>query len=398
MNKRFVIAHVITGLSKAGAEMMLYNLLSKTNRDIFNPLVISLMDRDVLGERIESLGIPVYTIGMKPGEFPTPAVVWRLIKTINQHKPDLIQGWMYHANIAAWIANILSFQKVPVIWNIHHSINGLSSEKRMSQAIIKFGRVISKYTNQVVYVSQNSKAEHESLGYCSENSCVIPNGFDTSIFKPSDEARLRFRFEIGLPSDAFLIGLICRFHPMKDHHNFLQAARLLQKHYPDIHFILVGQNVDNNNKVLQQLLQKLKISHINLLGERSDIPIITAALDIACSSSAYGEAFPMIAGEAMSCCVPCVMTDVGDTSWAVGNTGKIVPPRNPEALANAWKELIMMGEEERKALGKAARARVIECFSLESVVDKFENLHESLLSKKYKTTGDYRPFTRRTSA
>lgn len=381
MKKMISIAHIITGLEAAGAEMMLYNLLSKTNREVFSPVVISLTGRDVLGDRIEGLDIPVCTVGLKPGEIPTPLTIWRLLKIVRQYQPDLIQGWMYHGNIAAWLANFLSFQNASLIWNIHHSIIDLSYEKGMTQALIKLGRKISPSLDKIVYVSQRSQSQHESLGYCTKNACVIPNGFDTSRFKPSDEARLKFRSELGLASNDFLIGLICRFHPMKDHHNFLQAASLLQRHHPDVHFVLVGHSVDDSNQALWRSIQDLKLFNIHLLGERSDMPTVVAALDINVSSSAYGEAFPMIAGEAMSCCVPCVMTDVGDARWAVGNTGKVVPPQNPEELAHAWKELVIMDGEERKALGKAARARIIEYFSLESVIARFESLYIDLLSK-----------------
>lgn len=386
IRSKFTIAHIITGLSIGGAEIMLYNLLSRTNLEIFSPVVISLIDRGRLGDRIESLGIPVYTIGMRPGGIPTPASILRLVQTLNQLKPDLTQGWMYHGNFAAWITNILSIRKKPVIWNIHHSINELKHEKKMTQALIKVGAGISHSINRVIFVSRNSKAQHESLGYYSENMCVIPNGFDVSRFKPSNEARLKVRDELGLAPDTFLIGLICRYHPMKDHNNFLQAAALLKKDYPDVHFVLAGRNVDQNNEELQQLIQGFRPSNIHLLGERTDIPSITAALDIASSSSAYGEAFPMIAGEAMSCCIPCVVTNVGDSARVVGNTGKVVPPRDSEALANAWKELIVMDKEERISLGKAARARVIDHFSLDSVVAQFEDLYQNLLSNKVESS------------
>lgn len=167
---------------------------------------------------------------------------------------------------------------------------------------------------------------------------------------------------------------------MKDHANFIQAAALLLKDRSDVHFILAGTEVNSENHSLQQLIQNLEISnHIHLLGERKDISRLTAALDIASSASAYGEAFPMVVGESMSCAVPCVVTDVGDSAWIVGNTGKVVPPRNSEALANAWKELIEMGEEYRQALGKAARARIIECFGLETVVSQYEAVYENAL-------------------
>jgi glycosyltransferase involved in cell wall biosynthesis len=381
MPKQLLTAHIITGLYTGGAEMMLYNLLSKTNRDRFNPMVISLMNRGTLSERIEALGVPVYTIGMNPGQVPNLGIILRLLNTINHYQPDLLQGWMYQGNIAAWFASIFSYKKVPVVWDVQHSITGLKQEKKMTQSLIKFGVGVSKSVNQVVFASGNSKAQHEALGYNQKNACVIPNGFDVSCFQPSPEARLKFRHELGLSDDAFLIGLICRYHPMKDHNNFLEAAAILQKSHPDVHYVLVGRQVDWKNDALKQRVKELNLTNIHLLGERSDIPVITPALDIASSSSAYGEAFPMIAGEAMSCAVPCVVTDVGDSGWAVADTGKVVPPRNPQALALAWKEVIEMSPEARKALGESARNRVLELFALDTVVNKFENLYEQVLAQ-----------------
>jgi glycosyltransferase involved in cell wall biosynthesis len=369
------ILYVITGLTTGGAEMMLYKLLSKLDRNRFAPVVVSLMDRGTFGDRIEALGIPVHTIDMKSG-IPTPAAIGRLIGTVRQLKPDLIQGWMYHGNLAAQFASLFSSHKIPVLWSIHHSLDSLASEKKMTQAIIRFSSIISLYTNQIVFVSKNSKLQHEALGYCSENSCIIPNGFDTS-FKPSIEARRTIRAELGLPEDSFLIGLIARYHPMKDHANFLQAAALLLKDYPNVQFVLAGNGVDEKNPTLCQLIHELGIAEgIHLLGERQDIPRLTAALDIA-SSASYTEAFPNVIGEAMSCAVPCAVTDVGDSAWIVGNAGRVVPPRDSEALANAWKELIELGPEGRKALGKAARVRIIESFSLNSVVARYESLYET---------------------
>ncbi len=376
------IIYAITGLSTGGAEIMLYNLLSRMNRDRFSPVVLSLMDRGTLGDRIAALGIPVYTIGMKQG-MPTPVAIWRLIHIVRQVKPDLIQGWMYHGNLAAQLASVFFSQKIPVFWDIQCSIYSLDFEKKLTVAVIKLCGLLSKFPNKLVFVSRISKVQHEALGYCSENSCVIPNGSNTSLFVPSVEARATVRTELGLPEKSFLIGLICRYHPMKDHANFIQAAALLLKDSPDIHFLLIGQGVDPENQILHQLIQELGLfNQIYLLGERSDMPRLTAAIDIAASSSAYGEGWPLVVGEAMSCGVPCVVTDVGDSGWIVGDTGRVVPPRAPEALANAWKELIDLGSEGREALGRAARARIIDYFSLDSVVSQYETLYESVLTKK----------------
>lgn len=379
INSPKVVLYISTGLSTGGAERMLYNLLSKTNRLRFEPIVVSLLDRGTWGDRIEALNIPVYTVGMKRG-MPTPPAFLRLMQLISQTEPDLIQGWMYHGNLAAQLATVFRQKRIPVLWSIHNSADALVSEKKMTEAVVKFGAQLSKYPANITFVSRTSKSQHEVLGYSSANACVIPNGFDTSLFTPSIEAKSSVRLELGLSSNCFLIGLICRYHPMKDHANFIQAAALLLKDRSDVHFILAGTEVNSENHSLQQLIQNLEISnHIHLLGERKDISRLTAALDIASSASAYGEAFPMVVGESMSCAVPCVVTDVGDSAWIVGNTGKVVPPRNSEALANAWKELIEMGEEYRQALGKAARARIIECFGLETVVSQYEAVYENAL-------------------
>ena len=377
------LLYVTTGLDSGGAQMMLYNLLSRMDRDRFDPAVISLMGQDALGDRIKALGIPVYTIGMKPG-IPTPGAVWRLIRLIHQLKPDLIQGWMYHGNLAAQLASsIFTSHRFPVVWSIHYSIDALASDKKMTVALVKFGAYISKSPKQVLFVSQVSKSQHEALGYARENSHVIPNGFDTSRFLPSSvDDRTVLRSELGLPEDCLLIGLAGRYHPMKDHANFVRAAALLLETNPQVRFLMMGQAVTQDNPTLSNLLQELGIhDRVLLLGERQDMPRLLASLDVFTSASAYGEAFPMVVGEAMACEVPCVVTDVGDSSWMVGNTGRVVPPRSPQVLAEAWNELIALGKESRNCLGKAARSRIITEFSLNSIVAQYESLYEQILNQ-----------------
>jgi glycosyltransferase involved in cell wall biosynthesis len=380
--KNVRILYIITGLTTGGAEIMLYGILTRINRERFSPSVVCLMDRGTLGDRIEALGIPVYTLGMKAGGVPTPNVIGKLINIIREIKPDLIQGWMYHGNLAAQFAQFFCERKIPVFWSIHYSVYSLDAEKKMTQAVIKLGAPISRFAKQVLYVSKISKTQHEALGFDAGNGYVIPNGIDTSLFTPSQEARLSLRQELGLLSTSFLIGSICRYHPMKDHANFIQAAALLWKNYPDTHFVMAGSKVDSANKTLHQLIEELGIGErIHLLGERGDMPRLMAALDIMASASAYGEAFPLVLGEAMSCGVSCSVTDVGDSGWIVGDTGWVVPPKNPEALAASWQESIELGSEGREKLGKSARSRIMEYFSLDSIVVEYERLYETAMAK-----------------
>lgn len=374
------ILFISTGLGTGGAEIMLYQLLSRIDRSKFEPVVLSLMGRDTYGKFIEALDIPVHTLEINQGQLPLDKI-GKLTQIIHQQQPDLIQGWMYHGNLAAQFSSWITGKKTPVLWSIHHSLHSLGSEKFLTQVLIRLGGLTAKLVSKIAFVSEKSRVQHQKLGYPAGNSCAIPNGFDISVFKPSDTDKNQFRDEVGLARESILIGSIARYHPMKDHANFLKAAQILLAEFPKTNFLLVGTDVDEQNPSLSNLIVELNIGErVTLMGERRDIPKIASALDIMTSSSAFGEAFPLVIGEAMSCGVPCVVTDIGDSASIVGDTGKIVPPQNPQALANAWKELIVLGEKGRQVLGKKARQKVIKHYSLDAIVDQYENLYLHILN------------------
>jgi glycosyltransferase involved in cell wall biosynthesis len=374
------ILHIINDLGIGGAEMMLYRLLAHKDRARFDPVVLSLMDRGSLRTRIEKLGVPVYTAAMRPG-LATPASVLRFIRLARQIEPDLIQGWLYHGSLAAQLAALFLWSKVPVLWSIHCSIYSLKFEKRLTAAVVRLCAILSRLASGIVFVSNTSLVQHRELGYDVERSLVMPNGIDTDLFAPADEARLSVRAELGLPEGALLLGAIGRHHPMKDHANFLRAASEITAKDPRVHLLLAGRELDNENGALTKLIRELGLSdRTHLLGERVDIARLVAALDVFCLSSSYGESFPIIVGEAMSSGVPCVVTDVGDSAWMIGETGRVVPPRDTPALAAACEEMLSLSVEGRKALGEAARSRVIEHFSLAAIVAEYEALYESTLA------------------
>lgn len=371
------IVHVINDLSIGGAEMMLFKLLSTVDKRRFNSTVISLGRRSKLDARIEALNIPVLNVDIKLGNVPTPRQVWRLLTTMRGLKPDLIQGWMYHGSLAAHLCASIVARGAPELWTIHSCNNDLTLEKRLTSAIIRLCGRLSASPAKIIYVSESSRLQHEAMGYCREKSQVITNGFDVSQFAPSAQARAAVRAELGMREDQFLIGLVGRFHPMKDHVNFLRAASLLSEDNHAARFLLVGRKVDNGNQTVRRLLGKWNLEgRVHLLGERADTHTLIAALDVCSLSSSYGESFPLVVGEAMACGVPCVVTDVGDAAKLVGATGLVVPPRNPEALAHAWRELMRLGPSGRAQLGEAARERVRENFLLAPVTAQYESLWE----------------------
>lgn len=374
------ILHIINDLAIGGAEMMLYRLLSEKSRQRFDPVVISLMDRGTLRERIEELGIPVYTAGMKPG-LPTPASVWSLIRLVREIKPDLIQGWLYHGSLAAQIGSLVLPGKIPAVWSIHCSIYSLSFEKKLTAAVVRLCALLSKLAAGIIFVSRTSQAQHQALGYSIDKSCVFPNGIDTALFAPSNEARAAVRLELGIPKEALLIGAIGRYHAMKDQPNFLRAASLIAASRPDIHFLLAGRELDRENRALMRLVTEMRLEErTHLLGERTDMARLVASLDVFCLSSSHGESFPVVVAEAMSSAVPCVVTDVGDSAWMVNATGRVTRPRDAQALALACEELLDLGPTGRKTLGLAARNRVVELFSLGTVVAEYEALYETMIA------------------
>lgn len=193
---------------------------------------------------------------------------------------------------------------------------------------------------------------------------------------------MSIRRELGFPENVRLVGIVGRYHPMKDHRNFIKAAAKVQARHPECRFVMVGSGMTWNNKELAACLQETGIANVtSLLGAREDMPRVNAALDVAVSSS-FTEAFPNVIGEAMSCGVPCVVTDVGDSALLVGNTGIVTPPHDPEVLASGINQMLDLSDQNRRALGAAARERVVAEFSLDKIAASFSSLYLSILDKQ----------------
>ena len=156
------------------------------------------------------------------------------------------------------------------------------------------------------------------------------------------------------------------------------SCRFAGEQHPGARFLLCGDDITPENQELVSWIDPAIRQRCHLLGRRDDLPRLTAALDVATSSSAYGEAFSNAIGEAMACAVPCVVTEVGDSARIVGETGKVVPPRDGRALATAWSELLAAGEPSRRSLGLAARGRVEALYSLRAVVQRYEALYQAV--------------------
>jgi glycosyltransferase involved in cell wall biosynthesis len=372
------VVHIITGLKVGGAETMLCKLVTRLGNADITHEVISLGEVGPLGERMLQAGISVHALGMRPCH-PDPRPIMRLARWLRESRPDVILTWLYHADVVGGLANKLAGD-FPLAWNVRRSFMDRATLKLPTFLLGKLCcRLSHSLPNRILCCSQAGMAEHLRLGYDATKMEIIPNGFDTQYFRPDIKARSAIRAELGLLEDALLIGMLGRFHPMKDHRTLIQAAALLHKTRPDLHFVCAGAEMSWDNRELSHWIREGDLcSHFHLLGPRTDIPTLTASLDIATLSSRSGEGFPNVIGEAMACAVPCVVTDVGDSRYIVGETGIVVPTRSPTELQSGWERMLALSPLDRCEMGAQARRRIQSEFSLDTIVSRYEQFFKEM--------------------
>jgi len=356
---------------------MLYRLLSTLDPEQFAPLVVSLGDEGHFALPIRDLGITVKVLRLNP-RLPNPLKIVQLKKWLIDFKPDIVQTWMYHADLiggltAKWAGN------VPVVWGIHNSTLGKKSFTLTHLLRWILARISQKLPTAIITCSSRAQEVHTKLGYPSNTMKFIPNGFDLQQFAPSASHRKEMRGQLGISGSDSVIGMVARFHPQKDYHNFIKALAIFSGMEPDMHFLLCGEGVSVGNKVLEGWIDDTGVkAKVQLLGPRDDIPQLLNAMDVFTLSSAYGEAFPLSVGEAMSTGLPCAVTDVGDSAYLVADTGKVVPPKDPVSLAQAWNDLLNLSPKRRKDLGIKARNRIQDHFSIAKIGEEYASFYKRL--------------------
>tara|TARA_Y100000589_G_C27164891_1_gene634328 strand:- start:1112 stop:2242 length:1131 start_codon:yes stop_codon:yes gene_type:complete len=374
MSKVKSILHIITGLGGGGAEGTLYKLCTedKTNRHI----IISLKNGGrykplLLKNRIEVVSMNFKRNKLNINKFK------KIFELFDYYKPDIIQGWMYHGN---FVSSIVSFFKnhKNLYWNIRNS----SLEKKKFHFnptffILKLCALIShKLPKKIICCSKNSIKYHSSKGYKRSKFIYIPNGVNTEIFKSDELSKNKIRNELSISNDTFVFGMVARYHKQKDHKNLLMALYLLKKFNKKFKFLLIGRNLDKNNKEINNLIYKYELNNnIILLGEREDINTLICSIDCHVLSSAFGEAFPNVIAEAMACEIPCIATNVGDSKNIIGQTGWIVNPKDPHELCKSMNNIMNFDKKEINKIRKSARERIKIEFSLNRMISSYQKLY-----------------------
>lgn len=367
------IVHFITGLNTGGAEMSLLKLISTSDNSKVNLLVVSLKDRGSIGEQMEKQGVKVVELNLSRFT-PITFNCFKLLFNLLSFKPDIIQGWMYHANFLSYLYSY-AIPKASIYWGIRQSLYSTKNEKIITRIIIYLCKLVSFRCDKIIYNSKKSLEQHTNYGFTKNNCEVIPNGFNDKLFSPSNVNRsnVNIRSELNIPEDVIVVGVVARNHPMKGYENFIKAASNILQTYPNVHFIAAGNKIEKPR--FKHLLNNMNINSFHFLSEGRDISRLISIFDIAVSSSIWGEGFSNFICEAMLMEVPCVVTDVGDSKLIVDDFGIVVEPGSISSLSRGIVKMIEMPLEKRKEIGRKSRTRIIENFSLEILKENYEKLY-----------------------
>lgn len=366
------ILHIITGLDDGGAEAALHRLC--THHSGVKHHVVSLMDEGKYGPSLRNASVTITCLNMPQGQV-TPGGLWQLWRLLRRERPDIVQTWMYHANLIGGVLARLAGIRY-VFWGIHHATLDAGYSKRSTITIARLCACISRWVpTAIVCCAQRSLEVHRELGYSTDKLVMIANGYDLSRFVINDDARTHLRKQWNVEG-CWLLGMVGRFDPLKDHRNFLLALAELRYRGIDFCVVLIGRGLEDSNEQLMGWLEELKLQgDVRLLGQRTDIPDVMNALDLHVLSSS-SEAFPNVVAEAMACGTPVVTTDVGDAAMMVSDTGWVVPPQDAPALTEALlaARTAMNAPQAWAARRAAARQRIEDNFSLSRMTANYDAL------------------------
>jgi len=370
------VAFITSGLPTGGAELVLVSLLSRLDKRLFEPFVISLRGEGDLGQTIRDLGVPVLALKLSL----KPSLVMEVIqgiRALRRFEPDVIQGWMYHGNLFSWLAAPCMKRRPRLLFSIHNALSDWTSERRLTRKIIRLNGILSKDADRVIYPSEPSALQHEALGYNKDRTQIIPNGFDCERFKPDPEDRAKIRMELGFTDDDFVIGMAARYHPVKDHAILLAAVKDTLDRCPSTRLLLCGPGVDEKNPDLQSLIRKHGLQEIvKLLGTRRDMPRIYRAMDLLALSS-KSESAPGVLAKAMASGVPCVATDVGVCKKTLAGTGWVVTPRDRQSIAKGLIEAAELPRQSLKIRGEKARTEIVSTLALSAMIEAYQALFDA---------------------
>lgn len=368
------VLHIIVGLKVGGAETMLKRLIESAPASIPKIVVVSFTTLDIIGESLLARGVKVHTLGMS-SVLDSPTTLWRLVRLIRQYQPEIVQTWMYHADLLGGLAARLA-GSCAIVWGIH-STTIPQGPLSVTFWLVRLCAICSHFVpNRIICCAESAKAAHIKLGYAAHKMTVIPNGYDFSVFDRHANSRTKARIELGYDDDEIVIGVVGRFDPLKDYHNFITSASKVVAMRSDVKFLMVGRNIEWSNHMLRAWIEDAGlVKYFHLVGEQSDVPYFLSAMDIFCLSS-VNEAFPNVVVEAMAMGLPCVVTRAGDAAEILGCDDFVVPVKDSVSLAEALLRMCDLASEVRRTLGERGARKVRAEYSVTHIRQKYEEVYD----------------------
>ena len=365
------IVHIISGLQVGGAERSLFNICNSSLNDSVKQYVICLGNRGYYSQKIEEIGLEIYHINFSSWHFFKSLI--KFITVLKKISPNIIQGWMNHGNFASILALLILNFKPIIYWNIRQSFYKNKNDLFYTKFLFLFNIVFSRIPKKIIINSNISKIQLQNFGFHVDSFKFIPNGFDSNYWVRDLSFRKLKRENLGIKNLDFVIGYVGRYHSMKNIILLLKAFEIISINLPNTKLVIIGQKENDFNKFEKQIFDRIPKNQIILLNQMYDVNKYYSLFDlfILCSVS---EGFPNVLGEAMSCELCCISTNVGEASALLQDVGLIIPVDDLDALVREITNCIE-NLEITKNMGGGARNKIIKSYSLQNTVNQYFNLY-----------------------
>jgi glycosyltransferase involved in cell wall biosynthesis len=366
------IVHIISGLKSGGAERSLFNVCNSNISDYFIQSVICLGDKAVYGDKLEELGVEVYYLNFKNNNKLFAFINFKNI--IKKISPDIVQGWMTHGNFASVLAYFILSGRPFLFWNIRQTVYKLKHEYILTRFLFLINILLSRIPNGIISNAKISIKQLVKFGYKNDSFILIPNGFDTNYWKPDHNLRQIERNKLKFNENDFVLGYVGRYHPMKNIIFLLESFFKLSKQNSKVKLVIVGQNLTNYNINEKSIIDLIPQNQILIIDNTEEVKKYYNILDLLIICSAWGEGFPNVLGEAMSSELCCISTPVGDAPDILEDVGYLVPLDDVDFIIEKVKNC-MDNPEELNKLGRNARIKILNQYSMEKTINSYLNIY-----------------------
>jgi glycosyltransferase involved in cell wall biosynthesis len=361
------ILFLVRALDYGGAERQLVVLANELARRGHKVAIAVFYRGFPLEKEIDRLRVRLIPLE-KRSRWDLLSLYWTLLRVVQREQPDVLHGWMSDPNLVAIMIRLL-YSNARIFWCIRCA-NVEMILDRVGSAAHWFERRLCHFADCIVVNSRAGINYAASRGFPLDKMFHIPNGIDVDNLYFDPPAGQPVRTGWGFTGSEKVIGLVGRLDPIKNHGCFLKAAARLSQELPEVRFVCIGDGPVRHKMKLEALSRELGlVQKVKWVPMRPDVRAVYNALDVVCLCS-LSEGFPNVIGEAMACGRHCVVTDVGDCNYLVGRAGVVVPPNDPEALAEGFRQALSPGRKPNER----GRQRILEHFTVTHLADRTENL------------------------